>query len=136
MNSFKDKVAVVTGGSKGIGRATVTRLVHGGARAVINYGSDSATAEAFVQELGHDRAIAVQADAGSLAGIEKLVQAAVSKYGKIDILIPNAGILLMKDLEHTTEADFDRAYAVNVKGPYFLVQVCRVTTAASRVYRQ
>ena len=52
-----------------------------------------------------------------------MVKATVDKFGKIDILIPNAGILLMKDVKSTSEEDFDKIYALNVKGPYFLVQV-------------
>jgi 3-oxoacyl-[acyl-carrier protein] reductase len=116
------KVAVVTGGSKGIGAATATALVKLGAKVVINYGSDSVTAEKLIKTLGADNAYAVQADAGTVSGVEQLVKATVGKYGKIDILIPNAGILPMKDIESTTEADFDRAFGLNVKGPYFLVQ--------------
>lgn len=119
---LQGKVAVVTGGSKGIGAATATALVTLGAKVVINYGRDSATAEKLVKTLGEDKAYAVQADAGTVSGIEQLVQATVEKYGKIDILIPNAGILALKDIESTTEADFDRSFALNVKGPYFLVQ--------------
>lgn len=119
---LQGKVAVVTGGSKGIGAATATALVTLGAKVVINYGRDSATAETLVKTLGADKAYAVQADAGTVSGVEQLVQSTVEKYGKIDILIPNAGILALKDIESTTEADFDRSFALNVKGPYFLVQ--------------
>lgn len=122
MSSLSGKVAVVTGGSKGIGAATATALVKLGAKVVINYGRDSATAEKLIETLGADNAYAVQADAGTVSGVEQLVKATVEKYGKIDILIPNAGILPMKDIESTTEADFDRAFGLNVKGPYFLVQ--------------
>lgn len=116
------KVALVTGGSKGIGASTVAALVKLGAKVVINYSRDAAAADALVTKLGADKAYAVQADAGSVQGIESLVQATVDKYGKIDILIPNAGILPMKTVGNTTEADFDRTFALNVKGPYFLVQ--------------
>lgn len=116
------RVAVITGGSKGIGASTATALVKLGAKVVINYSRDTTIAEKLVSELGNDNAFAVQADASSMSGIEQLVKAAVQKYSRIDILIPNAGILPMKDVETTTEADFDRAFNVNVKGPFFLIQ--------------
>jgi 3-oxoacyl-[acyl-carrier protein] reductase len=123
MASLSGKVAIVTGGSKGIGKASATVLVKAGARVVINYSADTKAAEDAVMDLGGESvAFAVQADAGSIAGIEKLVSATIEKFGKIDILIPNAGILPMKDVKNTTEADFDRAFNMNVKGPYFLVQ--------------
>lgn len=117
------KVAVITGGSKGIGRAVALRLSKDGASVVINYGSDSSAANDLVNEIGKDNAFAIQADAGSIAGAEKIVETTTKQFGKIDILIPNAGVLPMKDLENTTEADFDKAIGLNVKGPYFLCQV-------------
>ena len=107
----------------GIGKATAIRLAQDGASVVINYASDSAAANEVVEKIGHNRAIAVQADAGSISGVETLVNATVKHFGKIDILIPNAGILPMKDLKSTSEHDFDQIYNLNVKGPFFLVQV-------------
>ena len=116
------KVALITGGSKGIGKATSLALHYLGAKVVINYGRDSAAANAFVKELGEDTAHAIQADAGSIPGVEKLVNETISKYGRLDIVIPNAGVLAMKTVSATSEADFDHSFALNVKGPYFLVQ--------------
>ncbi|RMD39762.1 hypothetical protein DV735_g5371, partial [Chaetothyriales sp. CBS 134920] len=116
------KVALITGGSKGIGKATALHLAAQGASVVINYSSDTAAAEAVVQEIGPAQAFAVQADAGDVKDIQRLVDEAVARFGKIDILIPNAGILQMRDLQHTTEEDFDLTFKLNVKGPYFLVQ--------------
>jgi 3-oxoacyl-[acyl-carrier protein] reductase len=115
--SLKGKVAIVTGGSKGIGRATSLKLAAEGASIVINYGRDSEAAQEVVDKIGSDRALAVQADAGSIPGIESLVKQTIDRFGKIDIL------MLMRDLEHTTEEDFDRTFNLNVKGPYFLAQV-------------
>ncbi|KAL4748463.1 hypothetical protein BDW72DRAFT_180390 [Aspergillus terricola var. indicus] len=120
--SLAGKVALITGASKGIGKAIVQRLANEGASLVINYNTDAASAQALVEEIGQDRALAVQADASKLADIDRLVDAAVARFGRIDILIPNAGILPMRDLEHTTEEDFDFTYNLMVKGPYFLAQ--------------
>lgn len=113
----------MTNGIAGIGKATALRLAQDGASVVINYASDSASANELVKQIGSNRALAVQADAGSVSGIETMVNATVKHFGKIDILIPNAGILPMKDLQHTSEDDFDQIMKLNVKGPYFLVQV-------------
>ena len=122
-NTLAGKVALVTGGSKGIGKATVLRLAQDGAKVVINFSSDASAADELVQQIGKDRALAIKADAGNVVEIEKLVKETVETFGKIDILVLNAGVLAMKDLENTTEQDFDFSMAVNVKGPYFLIQV-------------
>ncbi|KAK9244445.1 hypothetical protein V1506DRAFT_492015 [Lipomyces tetrasporus] len=121
-SSLAGKVAVITGGSKGIGRATALRLAEEGANVVINYSSDASAAEEVVKIIGGDRSLAVKADAGNVAELERLVTETVSRFGKIDILVPNAGVMLMKDLETTTEHDFEASMALNVKGPYFLAQ--------------
>ncbi|KAL4940290.1 hypothetical protein BDV06DRAFT_230431 [Aspergillus oleicola] len=120
--SLSGKVVLITGATKGIGKATTLRVASEGASVVINYNSDSASADSLVKEIGEDRALAVQADVSRLPDLDRLVDAAVAKFGKIDVLIPNAGILPMRDLEHTSEADFDFTYNLMVKGPYFLVQ--------------
>ena len=117
------RVALITGGSKGIGKATALRLAKDGANVVINYANDANAADEVVKEIGNDRCLAIKADAGSIAGVETLVIETLDRFGKIDVLIPNAGVLPVMDLEHTTENMFDRAIAVNVKGPYFLCQV-------------
>ena len=117
------KVALITGGSKGIGRATALALSKLGASVAINYGRDTAAATALVSDLGGPtKAHAIQADAGSLPGISSLVEQTVTHFQHIDILIPNAGVLSLKTIETTTESDFDASFALNVKGPYFLIQ--------------
>ncbi|KAJ5179842.1 NAD(P)-binding protein [Penicillium capsulatum] len=104
MTTLAGKVAVITGGSKGIGRATALRFAQDGAKVVIQYNSDS------------------RGDAASVADTEKLIRAAVEKFQHIDILIANAGSLPYKDLLSTSEEDFRRCINLNVKGPYFLIQ--------------
>ena len=125
------KVALITGASKGIGKATALRLAKDGARVVINYSSDKQAADEVVQLIGTDKAASIQADASKVADIEALVQQTVKVFGKIDILIPCAGMLPMSPLEATTEELFDKIFALNVKGPYFLAQV-----PPSRVHRR
>ena len=90
---------------------------------MINYSSDSNAADEIVNSIGKDHAIAIKGDAGNIADIELMVSETVKRFEKIDILIPSAGLLLMKDLEHTSEKDFDSIMRLNVKGPYFLAQV-------------
>jgi 3-oxoacyl-[acyl-carrier protein] reductase len=121
--SLSGKVALVTGGSNGIGKACIERLAKDGASVVINYNRDSASAEALVSAIGSDSAVAVQADVSSIAGVGKLVDAAVAKFGKIDIVMANAGLMPMRHVENTTEQEFDQCFDMNVKGPYFLAQV-------------
>ncbi|KAH6608430.1 short-chain dehydrogenase [Trichoderma cornu-damae] len=120
--SLEGKVVLITGASKGIGKACAQRLYQEGARIVINYHSDAAAANALVESFGVDRAIAVQADAASLDDIDRLVKAAVDKFGRIDTVVANAGVMLMRDVEGTTEEDFAKSFDLNVKGPYFLAQ--------------
>lgn len=117
------KVALITGASKGIGAATALELTSLGAKVVINYSSDSKPADELVKKIGSDKAIAIKANAADVREIERLVQETVSWGGQIDILIPNAGLALMKTLDQTGEEDFQRTMDLNVKGPYFLVQV-------------
>lgn len=121
--SLSGKVIIVTGGSKGIGKAISQRLAQDGASVVINFSHDTSAAEETVKQIGSEKAYAVQADVGSVSGVEKLVKATVDRFGKVDVVIPNAGIMPMRTVDTTTEADFDRIFALNVKGPYFLVQV-------------
>lgn len=123
MSSLSGKTVLITGGSKGIGAATSILLAKHGANLAINYSSDSAAADKIVKEIGDEKAIAIKGDAGKVADIEVMVDQTVKKFGKIDILIPCAGILHMRDLETTTEAEYDVAMQLNVKGPYFLTQV-------------
>ncbi|KAF9872589.1 hypothetical protein CkaCkLH20_10086 [Colletotrichum karsti] len=120
--SLQDKVVVITGGSKGIGKAIALDAASKGAKVVVNYSSDSAAADEVVKQIGGERAIAVKADNSKLPELQKLVDATVEKFGRIDILIPNAAMMHMRTVENTTEEDFDIMFNTNVKAPYFLTQ--------------
>jgi 3-oxoacyl-[acyl-carrier protein] reductase len=117
------KVALITGSSKGIGAATAIHLASLGANVVINYASSSAPAEKLVASLGSENAIAIEADISTLSGIQSLVDETVAKWGKIDIVVANAGVMKLAELEHLTEEAYDKMFNTNVKGPLFLVQV-------------
>ena len=123
-NKLDNKIAVVTGSDQGIGRGIAYRLAQEGADVVINYranqkGADEAVAE--IKALGR-RAIAVQANVGSVADGQALVQKAVAEFGRIDILVNNAGLEKRADFWDVTEADFDLVINVNLKGLFFVTQ--------------
>jgi 3-oxoacyl-[acyl-carrier protein] reductase len=123
MTSLQGKVAIVTGGSRGIGKAICLRLAHDGATVVVNYVANASAAEEVVKQIGSDRAIAVQGDAAKIPDIENLVQTTMKKFGRIDIVIASAGVMHLNELSQVSEAEFDNQFNINVKGPMFLVQV-------------
>ncbi len=118
------KTALVTGGSRGIGRAVALRLGSDGARVAVNYRSDKAAADAVVADIqaaGGD-AFALCADISSLAAIEDMFAAFDAQADGLDILINNAGIGSMATLAETDEDIYDRQMLVNSKGPFFVTK--------------
>ncbi|PYI16564.1 putative short chain dehydrogenase/ reductase [Aspergillus violaceofuscus CBS 115571] len=123
MSRFQGKVALVTGASRGIGRATALALANKGASVVMNYISSSVAAEDVVLQIGADRAIAVQADVSRRKKISCLTKATVDRFGKIDTLILNTGLLWQQgDLASVTETAFNTLSTANGKGPLFTIQ--------------
>lgn len=116
------RVAIVTGGSRGIGRATALKLASDGAKVVVNYANSAAAAEEVVALIGHENAFAIRADVGDVEDIGRLVDGTVQKFGRIDILVACAGTMLLNELENITEAEYETTFALNVKGPLFLAQ--------------
>ncbi|KAJ2964763.1 hypothetical protein NQZ79_g232 [Umbelopsis isabellina] len=121
---LEGKVAIVTGGSRGIGEGIVKQFAEEGAYVVVNYTSSSKQAEALVAEITTNggKAIAVQADIGTIEGPQKIVDAAVNAFGKIDILVNNAGVSGHSPLGTINQESFENIYNINVRGPLFLVQ--------------
>ncbi|KAK9312378.1 hypothetical protein V1524DRAFT_439491 [Lipomyces starkeyi] len=118
------KVALVTGASRGIGRATAIALGNEGASVVVNYISSNGVAEEVVREIGADRAISIKADVSKLDDIEVLIKQTIERFQKIDILVLNAGLLWQNgSLEAADEKTFDKLFGTNVKGPFFMVQM-------------
>jgi len=120
-NSLEGKVALITGGSRGIGRAVSLRLSELGAKVVFNYVRDKESAEKLVKEIaGRDQiGLAVQADVARVSEIERMFDTALAACGRLDILVNNAGIANYKKMEDFTEEEYDRIFDINVKGVFF-----------------
>ncbi len=119
-----DKVAVVTGASKGIGAGIAKQLAAEGAAVVVNYASSKSDADKVVDEISKrgGKAIAVQGDVAKKKDIERLFAEAKEAFGKIDILVNNAGVYDFKPLEEITENEFHREFNTNVLGMMLATQ--------------
>ncbi len=120
MSKLNNKVAVVTGGSSGIGLATAQRFIADGAQVVIT-GRDQGTLDAAIAELG-DRATAIRGDVANLEDLDRLFAQVREQFGRIDVLFANAGIAPFVPLEAVTEEHFDALFNINVRGLFFTVQ--------------
>jgi len=121
---LQGKVAIVTGGNSGIGKSIVEYLAELGAKVVIDYRSHPEATEALEEEIGSygGSSFGVQADVGKLEDLQRLVDTAVSKYGKLDIMVNNAGIETRTSILDTTPDDFDKVLNVNLRGVFFATQ--------------
>src|SRR5437879_1151701 len=125
MKTLSGKTALVTGASRGMGRASALALAKMGAQVLVHYSSGVKEAEAVVAEIrkAGGRADAVATDLSAPDGAHKLAKQVRGIVGdRLDILIANAGISKAATIEETTVEDFDRLFAVNVRAPFFLVQ--------------
>ena len=120
MNKQTQKVALVTGASRGIGAAIAQRLASDGFTVIVNYAENAAPAEALVRTIeqagGH--ALAAKADVSDAADVRRLFDAAETAFGGVDVLVNNAGILNLASIADADDASFDRQIAVNLKGTF------------------
>ena len=119
MSNLQGKVAVVTGASKGIGAGIARVLGAAGAAVVVNYASDKAGAEKAVADIKAKggRAVAVKGDVSKSADVKYLFDENRKAFGKLDVLVNNAGVFKFAPLEETTEAEYQRQFGINVLGP-------------------
>ena len=122
--SLKGKVALVTGGSRGIGAAIARRMAEEGARIAITYSSNPARGEDLVKDIqaSGKTAMAIKADSADEKDIHAAVEQTVKAFGKLDILVNNAGVAAIAPLDKLSVADFDRTFAINVRGVFVATQ--------------
>jgi 3-oxoacyl-[acyl-carrier protein] reductase len=118
MSPLANKVALVTGGSRGIGAAIAKRLAADGASVAITYAKDSSAAAAVVTAIEHagGKAVAIRADAADTEAVKGAVEETIATYGRLDVLVNNAGTAIPKTFEETTVDEMDRMIDINVRG--------------------
>jgi 3-oxoacyl-[acyl-carrier protein] reductase len=124
MSKLANKVALVTGGSRGIGAAIAKRLAAEGASVAITYAKDASSASAVVRaiELAGGKAVAIQADAADVEAVKSAVEKAVATFGQLDVLVNNAGTAIPKVFEETTLEEMDRMTDINIRGTFATTQ--------------
>jgi glucose 1-dehydrogenase len=123
--SLNEKVAIVTGGNSGIGQAIVLELARLGANVVIDYVCHPEATEVLEQQVAKlgERSIGVEADASKLTDLQMLVDKAVGAFGRLDIMVNNAGVETRSSILDTTEEQYDRVMAINLKSAFFGTQI-------------
>jgi 3-oxoacyl-[acyl-carrier protein] reductase len=124
MSKLANKVALVTGGSRGIGAAIAKRLAADGANVAITYAKDASAASAVVKaiELGGGKAVAIQADAADAEAVKAAVEKAVATLGRLDVLVNNAGTAIPKKFEEATLEELDHVINLNIRGVFVTTQ--------------
>ena len=122
---LEGKVAIVTGGNTGIGQAVVVELAAQGAKVVIDYVSNEQATQELEQKLAAlgETAVAVEADVSKIEDLQRMVDTAVSSFGQLDILVNNAGIETRTSVLETTEDQFEKVLAINLKSAFFGTQI-------------
>jgi 3-oxoacyl-[acyl-carrier protein] reductase len=124
MSRLAKKVALVTGGSRGIGAAIAKRLAADGASVAITYAKDASAASAVVKaiESGGGRAVAIQADAADATAVKDAVEKVAATFGRLDVLVNNAGTAIPKPFAETTLEEIDRVININIRGVFLTSQ--------------
>src|SRR6202049_4281712 len=124
VSQLANKVALVTGGSRGIGAAIAKRLAADGASVAITYAKDAGAASAVVKAIERDggKAIAIQADAADAEAVKGAIEKTVATFGRLDVLVNNAGTAIPKTFETTTLEEMDRMIEINVRGTLVATQ--------------
>lgn len=124
MNSLPDKVALVTGASKGIGAGIAKALARAGASVVVNYASSKSGADKVIDDIAKagGKAIAEKGDVAHTAEAKKLIDTALKQYGRLDIVVNNSGVFEMKPIEEITDEHFHRQFNINVLGLLHVTQ--------------
>ncbi|NTW37574.1 MAG: SDR family oxidoreductase [Syntrophobacteraceae bacterium] len=124
MKKLLNRSAVVTGGSRGIGRSVAISLARAGAHVAVNFASNEKAARKVVSEINGlgGKALAVQADMSRPEDVAALFATTLKAFGKLDILVNNAGIIITKPIQLTSEEDFDRIFSINVKGVFLALR--------------
>ena len=135
LNGIAGKVAIVIGGSRGIGRAMALRLAREGASVVVTYVQGKADADDVVETITRDggRAAAVQADLASVSSIKDLFGAAETVYGTVDILMINGATAVIKPAIEVTEEDYDRVFSINTRGVFALREAAERLNDGGRI---
>src|SRR5271168_5013928 len=124
MSKLAKKVALVTGGSRGIGAAIAKRLAKDGASVAITYAKDASAASAVVKaiELAGGKAVAIQADAANVEAVKSAVEKTVKTFGRLDVLVNNAGTAIPKPFEETALEEMDHMINLNLRGVFIATQ--------------
>lgn len=120
MSTQANKVAIVTGASRGIGAAVAQRLAQDGFAVAVNYAGNTASADALIKQIetAGGKAIAVKADVADAAAVRALFDTVEKTFGGLDVLVNNAGIMQLAKIADTDDAQFDRQIAINLKGTF------------------
>lgn len=124
MGKLENKVIIVTGSSRGIGKEIAIQLAKNGATVIVNHSNSAKEAEQTVNTIVSEggKALAIKADVSNKADVTQLFDQSISKYGKVDVLINNAGVMISKAIKDNTEDDFTKQFDINVKGIFYTLQ--------------